>query len=420
MNILIILVFTVLFVCTLFFGVYFYKQKKYISSTIYFSLSFKLIIMLFMESGLKYYVALDGMKYEEDAWNLMKAVESNMQYLLDDFERQEYFNPFTQMSILIFKLFGKHSSIIILVNIIASLLCYVLSVELFENLWPVQKKKSIWLNKAKLSLLLVLAAYPTFNIWSCTVTKDPLATLFAILGLYYFFKSMQQKINFNSYTRLVFFTLAVSSFYISGLFRPYMLYLIFTGILAGLGLYVIQKIMPFVQSLLATIVLFFTGLYIFEKINNDLFLEVCVYIENLREGFLNAGNIDDLSKSAFLINYSFKTTWDYVLFFPQSVAQYFIGPYFWNIKSKAEAFGLLEALIIILLFKSFLRGAKKIIQFSRLEISVMFGIMVVFAFAQSLLIGNLGTIFRHRTFAFFIFFIISGAGLILEKEKTND
>ena len=188
---------------------------------------------------------------------------------------------------------------------------------------------------------------------------------------------MQQKINFNSYTRLVFFTLAVSSFYISGLFRPYMLYLIFTGILAGLGLYVIQKIMPFVQSLLATIVLFFTGLYIFEKINNDLFLEVCVYIENLREGFLNAGNIDDLSKSAFLINYSFKTTWDYVLFFPQSVAQYFIGPYFWNIKSKAEAFGLLEALIIILLFKSFLRGAKKIIQFSRLEISVMFGIMVV-------------------------------------------
>ncbi len=418
MSLLINFLFTSLFGFSLYFGVFYFKQKKYVQSTLCFSLCFKLIITLFMENGLKYYVALDGMKYEEDAWNLMKAVESNMNYLLDDFERQEYFNPFTQLSIFIFKLFGKHASIIILVNIIASLLSYICAILLFENLWGQQKKKEDWVKRTQLSLLILVAAYPTFNVWSCTVTKDPLSTLFAILGLYMFFNSTQNKINYNLKNRFIFFILAGISFYMSGLFRPYMFYLIIVGILVGTILNNIHKFMSFGKALVLSIFLFFAGLFIFEKTNNDLFLEMSLFIERIRYGFLNTGNIDDLSHSAFLVNFSFKSTIDYLLFFPQSLIQYFIGPNFWNIKSKAEAFGLIETFLIIVLFKSFLRGVKKIIQSARYELCVMFGIILVFSFAQSLLIGNLGTIFRHRTFAFFIFFIISSAGLISEKNKV--
>ena len=77
-------------------GVYFFQKKRVLSLAFCVALFSKIVLFYLLESGLKYTFVLDSLKYELDAWNLMKAQVSNTEYILEAFERAEYFNPFTQ------------------------------------------------------------------------------------------------------------------------------------------------------------------------------------------------------------------------------------------------------------------------------------------------------------------------------------
>lgn len=396
----------------------FYKQGKFLTSLFCLSFSLKVLLFFMMETGIKYVFALDSLKYEMDAWNLMKAELSDTKYILEAFETTEYLNPFTTIILNVFYVFGKIPQIVTLLNMFFSLSIYFFCIKITALF--LGDASNLQKNKTILFLSGFLFSYPSLNIWSVTNTKDPAALFFLIAGLYllFFVKRNYAASNKLFHTSLI--LVALGSVYISHLFRPYILPIVCSAFILGAFMCLIKKKCS-LQATFALIALAATAsIFLLEYTQPDLFLVLSENVFKARAGFLNENWADDASKSAFLVNYKFGSTWDYILFVPQGLAHYFFGPFLWDITSFSEALGLLEVLFIVLLVKPFLRGLQILNQKNSYEFNVFLSIMILLSLSQSLIIGNMGTIFRHRTLTILIYLIISSVGAYYDKKKLQN
>jgi hypothetical protein len=408
--------FVSLFILSLVLFYMFYKQKKYLTALFCLSFCLKVILFFIMETGLKYTFVLDSLKYEMDAWNLMKAEVSNTKYIVDAFERSEYLNPFTSIIVNVFYIFGKTPQIVTLLNMFFSLgiyyFCIKIAVLLKGGVKNIQTHKSILL------LACILFFYPSLNVWSVTNTKDPAALFFLVSSLYLLIDAKQKYTPERKLATFLIFVTSIVLIYLSHLFRPYILPVIAAGLPLGTLLYLMKKKVKLIPTLLIALGSAILGLYIIELTQPDLFFELGQNIYKARAGFLNEDWADDVSKSAFLVNYPFNSTLDYVLFLPQAITYYFLGPFFWQLKSMTEALGLFEVLFILLLMKSFWRGLVILTKKNLFEFYVLLSVFILVSLTQSFIISNMGTVFRHRTLSILIYLIIATVGFNFDKKEV--
>lgn len=395
-----------------------YKNKNYLTALLCFSFSLKVVLFFVMESGLKYSFVLDSLKYEMDAWNLMKAEVSDTKYVLEAFEKAEYLNPFTSIMLNVFYVFGKVPQIVTLLNMFFSIgiyfFCINIAALLMENVHSLQKNKSILL------LSFVLLFYPSLNIWSVTNTKDPAALFFLLLGIYLL---IYLKRNRNSIHQIILWSLGISalaSIYLSHLFRPYILPILGAGFALSFLMLWLKKKLNLSTTLTLMAFLFVTLLLLIEHTQPEVFQDISKNIYKTRAGFLNEDWIDDQSKSAFLVNYAFSSTQDYLLFIPQAIAHYFFGPFIWEISSLTEAFGLLEVFFILSLLKPFFKGVRILNRQNSLEFNFLLSVMILLSLSQSFMVANMGTIFRHRTLSILIYMIIATVGFHFDKKEFKN
>ena len=409
-----ILFFSLLLLASL-FSIYFFQNKRFLSSAFCVALFSKIILFYLLESGLKYTFVLDSLKYEMDAWNLMKAQVSNTEYILEAFERAEYFNPFTQLLVKVFSLFGRAPQIVTLINIFLSFGIYFICLKIYALF---DRKNPQKLNdKSAFFLALVLLFYPSLNVWSVTNTKDPAILFFSVLALYLFFEAKNIFTEKSRWRGLIIFMLSCFSFYVSNLFRPYILPIFFAGISLGCIVHLFNKILTGRTIGFSLIGLAVTSLYLYQLFQPQQFADVSNTIYKIRSGFLNENWQDDISKSAFLVNYSFASTIDYLFFIPQALSYYILGPFPWQIHSLAESLGLVEVIMVLALGKYFFRGLKLLSHKHIFEVNILLSTLFVFAISQSMTISNMGTIFRHRTFSILIYIIIAAGGFKFDQKE---
>lgn len=396
----------------------FYKQDKFLTSIFCLSFSLKVLLFFTMETGIKYLFALDSLKYEMDAWNLMKAEVSNTKYILEAFKTTEYLNPFTTIMLYVFYIFGKTPQIVTLLNMFFSLGVYFFCIKIaalfLESTTDLQK------NKAILYLSLCLFFYPTLNIWSVTNTKDPAALFFLIGGLYLLFFVKRNYKSSNKLTQLSLIFAALGLVYVSHLFRPYILPIVGFAFILGAVMYYIKKKFTLLGAFGFLAVTTSASFFVLELVQPELFRTLSENVYKARAGFLNENWVDDASKSAFLVNYTFSSTWDYITFVPQALARYFFGPFLWEITSLSAALGLFEVLFIILLVKPFLRGLQILNQKNSYEFNFFLSMMILLSLSQSMIIGNMGTVFRHRTLTILIYLIVSSVGAKFDKKELQN
>ena len=395
-----------------------YRQSKYLTCLFCLSFSLKVLLFFFLESGLKYTFVLDSLKYEQDAWNLMKAEVSNTKYILEAFERAEYLNPFTTIMLNVFYIFGKIPQMVTLLNMFLSLgiyfFCIKIAIIFLDGVQDVQKNKSV------LALSLILFFYPSLNIWSVTNTKDPAALFFLTCGLYLLIHIKKYYTSSKNFFHFGLLLIAAGSIYVSQLFRPYILPVLGAGLVLGGFMYLIKKKMNLLTALGILTGLAIAALFVLEHTQPELFKEISQNIYKARAGFLNEDWIDDQSKSAFLVNYAFNTTLDYISFVPQALAYYFFGPFAWEVSSLTESLGLFEVLFIVFLIKPFVRGLQILDRKNSFEFNALLSTMILLSVSQAFIISNMGTIFRHRTLSILIYLIISTGGFRFATKKLQN
>lgn len=399
-------------------SIYFFQGKKYLPAAFCLALFSKIVLFYLLESGLKYTFVLDSLKYEMDAWNLMKAQVSNTEYILEAFRQAEYLNPFTQIIVKVFSLFGRAPQIVTLINIFLSFGIYYICLRIYALF---DRKNPPKLNdKAVFYLGLVLLFYPSLNIWSVTNTKDPAIIFFSVLALYLFFEARNIFTEGSRWSGLAVFLLSGLSFYVSDLFRPYILPIFAASLFLGCVVHLLGKKLSGRTILYSLTGLAVTSLYLYQLFQPQQFADLSTAIYKIRSGFLNEGWQDDISKSAFLINYSFTSATDYLLFIPQALSYYFLGPFPWQIHSLTESLGLVEVIMVLALSKYFFRGLKLLAHKHIFELNILLSLLFVFAISQSMTISNVGTIFRHRTFSILIYIIIAAGGFKFEQKEFKN
>ncbi len=399
-------------------SLYFFQNKKFLPFAFCIAFFFKIILFYLLESGLKYTFVLDSLKYEMDAWNLMKAQVSNTEYILEAFERAEYFNPFTQMIVRVFSLFGRLPQIVTLINIFLSFGIYFICLKihgLFDRKNPPRLN-----DKTVFSLGLILLFYPSLNIWSVTNTKDPATLFFSSLALYLLFIAKNIFTESSKSYGLFLFMLSCLSFYVSDLFRPYMLSIFLSSFVLGCTVHLLNKKLSGRTITYSLIGFAFASLYFYQFFQPKEFADLSTTIYNIRAGFLNENWHDDVSKTAFLINYSFTSATDYLFFIPQALCYYFLSPFPWQIHSLTESFGLVEVAMMLGLGKYFFRGLKISASKHTFELNILLSLLFVLAMSHSMTISNVGTIFRHRTLSILIYIIIAAGGFKFEKKEFEN
>jgi hypothetical protein len=166
------------------------------------------------------------------------------------------------------------------------------------------------------------------------------------------------------------------------------------------------------HAVLAAVVgLFFISiLFSIEHFLPDISAKLLSDIEANRRAFLNVGR-DDFARSAFAVNYSFAKVSDLLFFLMTSLTYYFYAPFFWQVNSSMQAFSQIEVFAVMLLTYPTIKG---IIYAHKRNVFVTVFIVtfvLLIAAGQSIVISNMGTIFRHRAIVFILLSIFTGIGI---------
>lgn len=371
-----------------------------------------LLCVLFEKGGLKNTFVIDSLMYEQRGWLLAQNWVSDDNFMafvggtMDSFTNYEIFLSY------IFVVFGHEPLMGTFVNSLLSVLTifltYRMQVEYFTDR---EEYGTLGFSPPALIGALLLGAYPSYLVWSVTNIRDPLYFFSTVAFFYCFFRCFSKKSAGYPLAKLGYFGLCVLSFWnVLGL-RSYVSNLFLASIAIGycvamaLRFFKLRSILVFLA--IAPLVIAYTYQFLMPESTNKLL----VTLKEMRLGFANLRLLDSVAKSSFGLDHPFDSVTDVLTFLPNSLSHYFFGPFPWEVSSMAQGLSLLETAIIVPLVYPTIRGIKMTYRRSRTEVIVLLSFIVAFVFAQSLVISNMGTIFRHRSLPFILLSIFTGEGL---------
>jgi hypothetical protein len=365
------------------------------------------VVAVIFESGIKYDFVLDSLTYEYRAWLLAQPWMSTD--IFRSLSTVQGFNYYERLLTVIFQTFGKDTLLAALTN------CF-LSVLTIFGLYNIQSKFMREKNPDKknapgLYMVIILALYPSYIVWSATNIRDTLYFFASVYLFYFFFLAFSQRAKTNLPLRTLaivifgfFYWLVVGvRFYVGNLFVASLV--IGTVLKLASRYFKIKTILIFLAS-----VVIGTG-YAWQISLPARAAKSLALLQQTRLNFANLNLLDSFANSSFDLDQTFKSVTDILIFLPNALTHYFLGPFVWEINGVLQLFSLFEAFAVYLLIYPTLLGIQRIYRRAPFETLLLLSFVTIFITAQALVISNMGTIYRHRTLTFLFFSIFTGEGV---------
>ena len=265
--------------------------------------------------------------------------------------------------------------------------------------------------KVKFLAATLVTFYPSFIIWSATNIRDPLYFLSYAVFFYFLFGIFSPRSRFSLAQKALGLVPIFLSVAVILSLRLYIGFLFLGSITLGIAFYFLILKIGFKRLIQICFVLFLISSWALHSMFSEIVLQALNNLAQTRESFANMG-YEDFATSSFALGYEFSTILDLIIFIPIALSHYFLGPFFWNISSPMQAFSQIEVFAIYLLLYPTYRGIQKAYKFALFETTLLITFCLLMAIAQSLIISNLGTLFRHRTLAFIFLSLFTAIGLL--------
>lgn len=123
------------------------------------------------------------------------------------------------------------------------------------------------------------------------------------------------------------------------------------------------------------------------------------------------------AKSAFLREKEFTSLGEMLLFLPLGLLYSFLSPFPWQLGGIYQILGVVESLILYLLFWTGMKGFLLLFKRRGRETVSLTLFLIVMLMALGLFEGNVGTLFRHRAPVWIVLFLFIAVGLSVGKKR---
>jgi hypothetical protein len=245
---------------------------------------------------------------------------------------------------------------------------------------------------------LITSIYPTLALYSAITLREAFFTYFASAGTIFFVKWLNDN-NISSYL------LAIILFLFSSLFHTAGFFLIISALLVLL--FEVFKILKKMKVPLKRITLVFFGIVVIAfMISSGVGIDKIIGLlnaEDAGQALITTQIRYQEGRTAFPSFLIQDSLLGMILVLPIRFLYFVFSPFIWNVSAAADIFGLIDALILIVLFWN-------IFKFKRYDqnkdvVKIMTFFLILTLLATSLGVNNVGTSIRHR--AKFVPIIIS-------------
>jgi hypothetical protein len=389
----------------------FYLRRSWIGLVVMMAFTIRIGVALAFLTDIQYTFVIDGLGYEFESWELAKSWASSARNSYQPIATLGSINAYKVFLAGIFYLFGREVFIGMIINaLIASLNVFVIY-KMVERFFMFSKIISDLDVTEKSLAALFLTFYPSFVIWSATNIRDPMYFMACTLFFYFLFSIFSKKSRWHFSQKLGAVAGIMLSFALILSLRFYVGVYFIGSVLFGIFFYRMTNRFGFKASFIAVCMLVLGSCLIMQYAFTDWTTQQLSRLTTTRWSFSNLG-YDDVAMSSFDLDYQFTTVWDVLAFIPTGLANYFFGPFPWNVTSFLQGLAQLEVILVYLLTIPTIIGVRKAYQYAKFETTLVVTFCMIIAILQSVTISNLGTLFRHRTLAFILLSIFTGVGLM--------
>jgi len=259
------------------------------------------------------------------------------------------------------------------------------------------------------SATLVVAVWPTLNLYSALTMREAWIVFFSLLGIYYSILWWEK--NKNIYCLMSIFSFLGSLAFHSGMMG-------FLGIYCCLILakwfssFLQNKGSSFIRQSLLLIIL--AGIIVFVLLTSFGLDKLGKVLNDGIEGVGEQQEIAARSRAAYLSDLTIRSPIDFIWMTPIRVLYFLFAPFPWMITTLADIVGFFDSALIMWLFYRIYKNRESIRQNKLALIIFLFllGSIIFFALGTS----NYGTAIRHRAKLVPLIALLSS----LRKEKLNE
>ena len=357
----------------------------------------------------------DGFSYDVQGWEIFRFAERGIKITMANYMSNSNM-PISSGNITKYDFFTSHVysitgrsplSLFFISSVagsLAALFVYLIAKELFSK------------NVARISSFIAFF-WPSFILWSTQHLKEPMiAMLFCMLlwTIFYMY----------NHACPGFLLLSIMSFW--ALFKvglPYAVVLMLTFFFTGLFLFIRHLFKGKSISIFVTILLLCVTYFLLQERIFQLIFEAGIHDIKGHGSLLEYLNFNRsvraVGRLQFLKNADISSFGKLAGFVPLGLVYALFAPFPWNIGSTSQIMVIPETIIFYILFPFTLRGL--VFSYKKRFNQGVFLIFIITAviLLVSMVDSNAGTLFRHRSVAFYLLFIFTAVGLSLKRPSKN-
>jgi len=357
----------------------------------------------------------DGWSYSQQGWQIFKFAERGIKVTIENFIRDP--NMFVvgacSGNITTYDFFASYVYSITgysplslffissLAGSMAALFIYLITKELFSK------------RVARISALFAFF-WPSFILWSTQNLKEPMIAVFIFIllwSLFYAYRHLAPGF-------LLFSIISVLVLLEIGM--PYLAIIVSMTFFVSLFLFInyLSK-SKLITILIVSFLCVISFIVLRDRVLSFIF-EKSDYImkqESVWE-FLNYHrNVRAYGRLQFLKGIDISSAGKAIVFAPLGLLFVIFAPFPWQLGSVMQVMAVPETILFYILIPFTIKGIvfsyRKRFNQSFLLLSIIFGLFLFLALVE----GNSGTLFRHRSIAFYLVFMFTAEGLSLKNEK---
>ncbi|WP_033845250.1 hypothetical protein, partial [Geobacillus thermoleovorans] len=236
---------------------------------------------------------------------------------------------------------------------------------------------------------LIVALWPTLNLYSALTMREEWISFFTIIGIYY-------SVLWWEKNKIIYFLVSISSFLGSLSFH--------SGMVSFLVIYCCLILFRWFSSFLqnkgnsfirqSLLLMFMAGIIVFVLFTSFGLEKLGKIMNDGLEGLSDQQEIAARSRAAYLSNLTIQSPVDFVWMTPIRVLYFLFAPFPWMITNLVDVIGFVDSLMIMWLFYGIYKNKESIYKNKSALIILLFliGGIIVFAIGTS----NYGTAIRHR------------------------
>lgn len=351
----------------------------------------------------------DGWAYSQQGWQIFKFAERGIKITMENFitnpnmfvvgARSGNVTTYDFFTSYVYSITGYSPLSLFFISSlagsIAALFIYLIAKELFSK------------KVARISVLFAFF-WPSFILWSTQNLKEPMIIMFIfiLLGslLYVFRYFAPGFLLLSIISALVLFKIGM----------PYFVIIIFMTFFAGLFLFINHL---FKSKFITIVILIFLYVASFSALKEKVLpfiFEKSNYImtqESVWEFLDYNRSVRAYGRLQFLQGADISSAGKAIVFIPLGLFFSIFSPFPWQVGSVMQLMAIPETIVFYMLVPFTLKGIvfayRKRFNQSIWLLSIITGIFLFLALIE----GNSGTLFRHRSVAFYIVFIFTAAGI---------